>query len=29
VETEKNNCTKHPTNCTGHIVDYPCGKRTT
>jgi hypothetical protein len=22
--TEHNNCTLHPTNCTGHIVDYPC-----
>jgi hypothetical protein len=23
--TEQNDCDKHPTNCTGHIVDYPCG----
>ena len=23
--TEKNNCTLHPTNCTGHIANYPCG----
>ena len=24
-KTEKNDCDKYPTNCTGHIVDYPCG----
>lgn len=24
-ETEKNNCKLHPTNCTGHIANYPCG----
>lgn len=23
--TEKNNCTMYPTNCTGHIANYPCG----
>ena len=23
--TDENNCTKYPTNCTGHIADYPCG----
>ena len=23
--TEKNNCTLYPTNCTGHIANYPCG----
>eukprot|EP00542_Grammatophora_oceanica_P022352 CAMPEP_0194051936 /NCGR_PEP_ID=MMETSP0009_2-20130614/43127_1 /TAXON_ID=210454 /ORGANISM="Grammatophora oceanica, Strain CCMP 410" /LENGTH=895 /DNA_ID=CAMNT_0038699265 /DNA_START=192 /DNA_END=2879 /DNA_ORIENTATION=+ len=23
--TEANNCTLHPTNCSGHIADYPCG----
>ena len=23
--TEENNCTLHPTTCTGHIADYPCG----
>lgn len=24
-KTEKNDCDKHPTTCTGHIVDFPCG----
>lgn len=24
-KTEQNNCDEHPTNCTGHIVDFPCG----
>jgi len=24
-ETEKNDCDLHPTNCTGHIADVPCG----
>lgn len=24
-KTEKNDCDKHPTTCTGHIADYPCG----
>jgi len=23
--TEKNNCTMWPTNCTGHVANYPCG----
>ena len=23
--TERNDCTRYPNNCTGHIVDYPCG----
>lgn len=23
--TEKNDCDLNPTNCTGHIADYPCG----
>lgn len=23
--TEKNDCSRNPLNCTGHIVDYPCG----
>ena len=23
--TEQNNCTMWPNNCTGHIVDFPCG----
>ncbi|KAL3916978.1 MAG: hypothetical protein SGILL_004927, partial [Bacillariaceae sp.] len=25
VETEKNDCIAQPQNCTGHIVDFPCG----
>mmetsp|Transcript_2073 Transcript_2073/g.3676 ORF Transcript_2073/g.3676 Transcript_2073/m.3676 type:complete len:949 (-) Transcript_2073:159-3005(-) len=25
--TDKNNCTLWPTNCTGHIANYPCGWR--
>ena len=24
-KTEKNDCENNPTNCTGHIADYPCG----
>jgi hypothetical protein len=24
-QTEEGNCDKHPTNCTGHFGDYPCG----
>jgi len=24
-KTEKNDCNLHPSNCTGHIADYPCG----
>lgn len=23
--TDKNNCTKYPKTCTGHLADYPCG----
>lgn len=23
-KTDANNCTVYPTNCTGHVVDYPC-----
>lgn len=23
--TDKNDCEKNPTTCTGHVVDYPCG----
>lgn len=24
-DLDENNCTKYPNNCTGHIIDYPCG----
>jgi 7 transmembrane sweet-taste receptor of 3 GCPR len=24
-DTDANNCTRYPTNCTGHFANYPCG----
>jgi len=25
IDTEENNCTKYPSNCTGDFIDFPCG----